>query len=266
MNTCKVNSLDGTTIVFDRYGTGPAVILVDGALQHRAIDPETAEMASILARQYTVFHYDRRGRGDSGDTLPYAVDREIEDLDTLIHAAGGSAFVFGMSSGAVLALEAAARGLAITKLALYEPPFNTEEDQLQESQYYTQQLNAFLADGRRSDAVAFAMTMFGAPVETVAEMQHSPMWSRFESAAPTLAYDNAIMGDGFVPIERMASVTVATLVIDGGSSFDFMKDAARVLIDALPNAQRRTLEGQTHNVDPKVLAQTLMAFFAGDKS
>src|SRR5438046_3685214 len=121
----KVQSADGTTIAFDQLGKGPAVILVGGALEQRAMDSETAQLAALLAQHFTVFHYDRRGRGDSSDTQPYAVEREVEDLDALITEAGGSAFVFGMSSGGVHALEAAKRGLAITKLALYEPPFNS---------------------------------------------------------------------------------------------------------------------------------------------
>lgn len=119
----RVRSSDGTTIVFDQYGEGPTIILVGGALQHRAIDPQTAYLAKLLAEDFTVIHYDRRGRGDSGDTAPYTVEREIEDLEALLNESGGSAFVFGMSSGGVLALDAAAQGLAISKLALYEPPF-----------------------------------------------------------------------------------------------------------------------------------------------
>jgi pimeloyl-ACP methyl ester carboxylesterase len=257
-----VVSKDGTKIAYDRYGSGPAVILVGGAFQHRAIDPQTAQMAEIIARKFTVFHYDRRGRGESTDTLPYSVDREIEDMDALIQEAGGSACVFGISSGAVLALHAASRGLAISKLALYEPPFNTEENQRQESEVYKQQLNALLADNRRSDAAAYTMESFGMPAEAVSAMQQTPVWPHFESVAPTLAYDNAVMGDGFIPYDSFASVTTPTLVIDGSESYDFMHSAAQQIVDLLPNAQRRILEGQTHNVDPNVLAPVLLAFFA----
>jgi len=169
----------------------------------------------------------------------------------------------GMSSGAVLALEAAAHGLPITKLALYEPPFNNPGvwDLLTKGENYTKQLTALLAEGRRGDAVALAMTAFGAPAEAVAGMRETPIWSMFESVAPTLAYDNAIMGDGSVPIERMASVTVPTLVIDGGASPAFMHNAAQEAADALPNAQRRTLEDQTHDVAPETLAPVLEEFF-----
>ncbi|SRR5258708_16310228 len=259
----QVISKDGTAIAFDRSGKGPAIILVGGAFQHRAIDPGTAQLAALLAQHFTVFHYDRRGRGDSSDTQPYAVEREIEDLDALIKEASGSAFVFGMSSGGVLATLAAACDLAITKLALYEPPFNSgDENARQAAENYTRHLTALLTEGRRGDAVALAMTTWGAPAEAIAGMRQTPVWSLFESVAPTLAYDNAIMGDGSVPAERLASITVPTLVIDGGASPAFMQNAAQVAAHALPNAQRRTLEGQTHDVAPEVLAPVLEKFFA----
>jgi pimeloyl-ACP methyl ester carboxylesterase len=259
-----VTSKDGTTIAYDRLGKGPALILVGGSFQYRAIDPRTSQIAELLAQEFTTFHYDRRGRGDSGDTLPFAKERESEDLAALIAEAGGSAFVFGMSSGGVLALEAAARGLAITKLALYEPPFNSGDDNARRaSESYTKQLTALLAEGRRGDAVALAMTTWGAPAEAVAGMRDTPVWSMFESVAPTLAYDNAIMGDGAVPAERLASITVPTLVMDGGASPAFMHNAAQAVADVLAHAQRRTLEGQAHDVAPEVLAPVLVAFFKG---
>lgn len=257
----KVTSKDGTTIAFDQLGKGSALILVGGAFQHRAIDPRTAQLAALLAPHFTVFHYDRRGRGDSSDTAPYAIEREVEDLDALINQAGGSACVFGMSSGAVLALEAVARGLAVRKLALYEPPFNLDSHARAAAKNYARQLAALLAEGRRGDAVALAMTTFGAPAEAVAGMRQTPIWSVFESVAPTLAYDNAIMGDGSVPADRLASITVPTLMLDGGASPEFMRDAAQAAANALPNAQRCTLAGQTHDVAPDILAPVLIEFF-----
>lgn len=170
--------------------------------------------------------------------------------------------MFGMSSGGVLALDAAARGLAITKLALYELPFNSGDDNARRaSENYTKQLTALLAEGRRGDAVAFAMTTWGAPAEAIAGMRQTPVWSLFESVGPTLAYDDAIMGDGSVPTEWMASVSVPTLVMDGGASPAFMHNAAQATADALPNAKHRTLEGQTHDVAPEVLAPVLVEFF-----
>jgi pimeloyl-ACP methyl ester carboxylesterase len=258
----QVISKDGTVIAFDRSGEGPALILVGGAFQYRAIDPRTTHLAALLAQQFTVFHYDRRGRGESSDTQPYAVEREVEDLDALLKEAGGSAYVFGMSSGGVLTLEAAKRGLAITKLALYEPPFNSGDDAAhQAAKHYTRQLTALLSEGRRGDAVALAMTTFGAPAEAVTGMRQTPVWPLFESVAPTLAYDAAIMGDGSVPAERLASITVHTLVVAGGASPEFMDTAAQAVAHAMPNAKHSTLEGQTHDVAPQALAPMLVEFF-----
>jgi pimeloyl-ACP methyl ester carboxylesterase len=259
----QIISRDGTTIAFDRLGKGPAIILVGGAFQHRAIDPRTAQLAALLAQQFTVFHYDRRGRGDSSDTQPYAVEHELEDLGALIKEAGDSAFVFGMSSGAVLAMEGVTRGLAIMKLACYEPPFNAGDDHArQESENYTRQMTALLTAGRRGDAVALAMTTWGAPAEAIAGIRQTPIWLLFESVAPTLAYDNAIMGDGSLPTKRLASITVPTLVIVGGASPTPMQDASQAAARTLPNAQLRILEDQTHDVIPEVLAPVLEKFFA----
>jgi pimeloyl-ACP methyl ester carboxylesterase len=255
-------SKDGTVIAFYRSGKGPAaVMLVGGAFQYRAIDPPTVQLAALLALHFTVFHHDRRGRGDSGDTQPFAIEREIEDLEALINEAGGSAFVFGMSSGGTLAIEAVARGLAITKLACYEIPFNSGDEHARlASEHYTRQLTALLTEGRRGDAVALAMTTWGAPAEAVAGMRQTPIWPLFESVAPTLAYDDAIMGDGSVPAERLASIMIPTLVMDGGASLAFMHNAAQATAHALPNAKLRTLEGQTHDVAPEVLAPILEQF------
>ncbi len=262
-----ITSKDGTTIAYDKVGKGPAVILVGGAFQYRAFDQRTARLAELLGRRLTAYHYDRRGRGASGDTQPYAVEREIEDLEALIDQAGGPAFVFGNSSGAVLALEAAAHGAAIKKLALYEPPFNSGDAMArQAAQNYSQQLNALLSENRRGDAVAFAMTTWGAPAEAVAGMRQTPIWSMFESVAPTLAYDDAIMGDGSVHPERLASISIPTLIIDGGSSPAFMHYAAEALADALNNAEQRTLEGQAHDVAPEVLAPVLEEFYTGQRA
>jgi pimeloyl-ACP methyl ester carboxylesterase len=186
----------------------------------------------------------------------------MEDLEALIHEAGGSVFVFGMSSGGVLALDAAERGLALTKVALYEPPFNSGDEQARRAaEHYTRELTALLSEGRRGDAVALAMTTWGAEASAVAGMRQTPIWPLFESVAPTLAYDNAIMGDGSVPTQRLASITVPTLVMAGGTSPAFMQDAAQAVAHALPNAKFRTLEGQTHDVAPEVLAPVLVEFF-----
>jgi pimeloyl-ACP methyl ester carboxylesterase len=256
-----ITSKDGTKIAFDRSGKGATLILVGGAFQYRAIDERTAQLASLLAQHFTVYNYDRRGRGDSTDTQPYAIEREIEDLNALIEEAGGSADIFGMSSGAVLALRAVAHGLAIKKLALYEPPLGNPGVSRQAAESYTRQLTAFLAEGRRGDAVALAMTSFGTPAEAVAGMRQSPVWAMFEAVAPTLAYDDAIMGDGSLPIAIMKKVGIPTLVIDGGASPAFMHEAVQAVADGLSHGQQRTLEGQTHAYQPEVLAPVLVAFY-----
>jgi pimeloyl-ACP methyl ester carboxylesterase len=258
-----VISKDGTRIVYDKYGAGPGVILVGGAFQYRALDQPTTHLANLLARNFATFHYDRRGRGDSGDTKPYAVEREIEDIEALIAEAGGSAFVFGMSSGGALALRAAAHGLAIKKMALYEPPFNLgEEAARQSAERYTQQLEVLLNANRKGEAVELAMTTWGTPAEMVAGMRQSPVWSMFEAVAPTLAYDNAIMGDGSVPTQPLSSITIPTLVMDGGASPASMRQAADAAAKALKNARRQTFEGQRHDVSPEILSPLLKDFFS----
>ncbi len=259
-------SRDGTYITFDRYGQGHAVILVGGALSDRSAG---AALAALLAPHFTTFAYDRRGRGDSGNTSPYAVEREIEDVDALIHEAGGSAFLFGHSSGAVLALETARLlPTRVTKLAMYEPPFIVDHSRPPLSERYHAHLNDLLASGRRGDAVEYFMTnAVGVPPEIVAQMRSSPMWPALERAAHTLPYDAAIMGDNMagtpLPAEKWASVAMPVLVTDGGASPEWARNAVQAIVDVLPNAQRRTLEGQTHAVDPKLLAPVLEEFFDG---
>jgi pimeloyl-ACP methyl ester carboxylesterase len=255
-------SRDGTSVAFDRYGDGPAVVLVGGAFQHRAIDQPTTRLAEVLAERFTVIHYDRRGRGDSDDTLPYAVEREAEDLEALIDDAGGHAHVFGMSSGGALALEAAARGASIDRLAVYEVPYNPAEDARARTVAYRDQLATLLDDGRHGDAAALALTHFGAPAEAIAGMRAAPFWPMFEAVAPTLAYDDAIMGDGSPPYERLASADVPTLVMAGGASPAWMQDTARLLVERLPDAQHHLLDDQTHDVAPEVLAPVLAEYFA----
>jgi pimeloyl-ACP methyl ester carboxylesterase len=256
-----VTSKDGTTIVFDQLGEGTPIIFVNGALSDRSA---VAAVAALLAPHFTVFAYDRRGLGSSGDTAPYAVEREVEDLEALIGEAGGSAFVFGHSSGAVLALEAAAHGLAITRLALYEPPFIVDDSRPRPPQDFAAQLAELIASGRRGDAVALFLTKgVDLPADAVAQMRNAPMWPAFEAMAHTLVYNTTIMGNFSVPAERVGSVTIPTLVLDGGESPAWARRAVQVVVDALPNAQRRTLKGQTHGAAPQILAPVLEEFFAG---
>jgi Alpha/beta hydrolase family len=211
----RLTSSDGTTIAFDLLGDGPPVILVCGGSTDRTAN---APLSELLAEHFTVFNYDRRGRGDSGDTAPYAVEREIEDIDAVIAAVSGSASVYGTSSGAALALEAAASGLAITKLALWEPSYIVEgrpRPPANTAGIYTE----LVAASRRGDAVEYFMAkVVGLPPEFVAEARKAPWWPAQEALAHTLAYDATIMGDYSLPAERAASVMVPTLVIDGGAS------------------------------------------------
>jgi len=253
-----VTSRDGTIIAFDRMGEGPPVILVCGGSVDRM---SNAPLAALLAPQFTVLNYDRRGRGDSGDTAPYAVEREVEDIEAVIGEAGGSAFLYGTSSGAALALEAAASGLPITKLALWEPPFILDESR-RPPEDQVAQYDRMIAEGRRGDAVEYFMTkVVGMPPEFVADARTQPWWPAQEALAHTLAHDATVMGDYSLPTERAASVKTPTLVIAGGGDFPWMLETAHALADAFPDAQTRTLEGQGHNVDPAVLAPALVEFF-----
>lgn len=267
MNTTSktVSSKDGTNIAFEQSGKGAPLILVGGAFEQRAMDSETAQLAALplLAQHFTVFHYDRRGRGDSTDTQPYAVEREIEDLEALINEAGGSAYVFGISSGAALVMEAAIQlGDKIKKLAMYEAPYNSDEAARQAWKEYAKQLNELLAAGRRGDAVALFMTLLGVPAEQLDEMRQYPMWPMWEGIAPTLAYDAAVLGeDASIPNEKAARVSVPALIMDGEASYPFMHIAATALANAIPNAQHRTLEGQSHEVAAEAIAPVLVEFF-----
>ena len=260
-----VTSKDGTKIAYDKIGHGPAVILVAGALCSRSFW-SGPELAKLLAPHFTVYNYDRRGRGDSGDAKPYAVEREVEDIEALIDEAGGAACLYGHSSGAALALEAAIRlGKKVTKLAMYEAPYNDEREAKLAWRAYIQQLTELLAADRRGDAVALFMQYGGMPAEQIESMRQAPTWPQLEAIAPTLAYDHtAIMGkDGSVPIERAAHVLVPTLVMNGGASYPFMYETARALSQAMPHAQLRTLEGQDHGPADDVLAPALQEFFLG---
>jgi pimeloyl-ACP methyl ester carboxylesterase len=263
MNMKNLISKDGTTIAFDQSGEGPAIILVVGAFNDRATG---APLARFLERHFTVFNYDRRGRGESGDTAaqesaeqefraPYAIEREIEDLDALIAQAGGSAGVFGYSSGATLALRAAAYGLEISQLALYDPPpTGAKAGQI------APQLSEFIAAGRRGDAVELFQTeAVGIPAAVVAQMRNAPFRPALEKMAHTLVYESTILGS--LPNGLIASVRVPTLVIDGEESPEVMRHAAQSLAEALPDGGYRTLKGQSHDLVPAAVGPVLEEFF-----
>src|ERR687898_797274 len=212
----KVTSSDGTAIAFDQLGDGPPVIVVCGAMCDRALMRPTAEE---LAKHFTVFNYDRRGRGDSHDTTPYAVQREIEDIGALVAEAGGTASVYGHSSGAGLVLHAAAHGVPMAKIVLHDPPYapDGDEEARRSSREYGEKLKATLSEGRRGEAVELFMTMVGMPQEMIEGMRHTPRWAGLEAMAPTLAYDSEIMGDigrdGTIPVEAGRTVAVPALVL-----------------------------------------------------
>jgi pimeloyl-ACP methyl ester carboxylesterase len=263
----KVQSVDGTIIAYNQAGSGPALILVDGALGSRALgfmEPLTA----LLAPHFTVFTYDRRGRGESTDTQPFAVEREIEDIEALINEAGGEAFLYGISSGAALALEATIKlGHKVKKLALYEAPYDSDDARQQAFRTYRKQLAEVLAEGRRGDALGLFMMFVGMPPDHLEGARELPMWPMWEAVAHTLAYDAAALGDdGSVPTKRAASVAVPALIMDGGASYPFMHVTALALAKAMPHAEHRTLEEQTHEVAPQALAPVLEEFFNSNTS
>ena len=262
MNT--VTSGDGTTIAFERFGEGPPVILVGGATTYRAM---TRPLAEVLAKDFTVLNYDRRGRGDSGDTQPYAVEREIEDIGALIAEVGGKASVYGHSSGAVLALHAAARGLSVARLVMHEPPFTPDrEEERRISREYGEKIRTILAEGRRGDAAALFMTTTGMPEEMVEGMRGEPWWAGMEAVAPTLLYDSEVMGDisreGTIPTELLSAVNAPALVLCGGASPGWMIDVGRQVAEGLPDGRLDVLAGQEHVVPPEILAPVLTEFFA----
>lgn len=251
-----VRSADGTTIAFDRSGRGPALVLVPGALSDRSA---TAALAAALAPSFTVYGYDRRGRGASGDTAPYSLEREIEDLAAVLAEAGGSAMVFGHSSGAVLALEAASRGLPVSRLAVYEPPYIVEGTRARPAADLAGRVSALVSSGRRGDAVAlFLVEAVQMPAQAVAAVRASPRWPGMEALAHTIAYDIAVVDDHGMAVDRMTSIQIPTLALDGGASPAWARAAVRALAAAIPGARRVTLAGQNHAADPEVLAAVLV--------
>jgi pimeloyl-ACP methyl ester carboxylesterase len=264
MTIKTVKSTDGTAIAFETTGKGPALILVGGAFCDRSAPTSGTPLAERLAHRFTVFSYDRRGRGDSADTPPYAIDREVQDLSALITAAGGSAFVFGNSSGGLLAVDAAVQGLSIPKLAFYEPPVILDADRAKSFEALAKQLDEAAAGGRRADAVELYFTkVMQMPAPAVAQMRKSPMWSGFEALAHTLSYDLRITARGPARLGQVGAVRSTTLVMDGGASPPWMREAIQTLARAIPDARHQTLQGQTHAVDPKALARALEDFFGG---
>jgi pimeloyl-ACP methyl ester carboxylesterase len=259
----RVASGDGTQIAFTKAGNGPALVLVSGALSHRALLGDT-QLVPKLAEHFSVYTYDRRGRGESGDTKPYAVDREIEDIEALIDHAGGQAYLFGVSSGAALSLRAAATlGPAkVTKLALYDPPYGQPQRDFDEQKDSTSKL---VETGQPGDAAAYFLSAIGTPPKVLEGMKSSPAWDAMKKIDHTLVYDYDVLGDGQVPEGVVKAITVPTLVMNGEKSMDFMHAAAARTASLAPNGRHTTIEGQAHGVTAEATVPVLTAFFAGSR-
>lgn len=256
-----VRSADGTSIAFDRTGDGPPLVLVSGAFCDRQT---TKIVTKVLAPTFSVYEYDRRGRGASGDTLPYAVEREVEDLAAVLDAAGGAPFVSGHSSGAILALEAAARGIAMKRLAVYEPPYIVDDSRVRPGADLAERLAALASAGRRGDAAKLFLTeAVQVPPDLLSMIEQDPSWSGMTAIAHTLPYDVAVSNNNELPADRLATIQVPTLVLGGGNSPEWFQNTVRTVAATIPNAELQSLEGQDHGAAPEVLAPVLTAFFDG---
>jgi pimeloyl-ACP methyl ester carboxylesterase len=255
-----VRSTDGTTIAYERRGSGAPLIVVDGALCSRAFGP-SPKLAPLLARHFTVFTYDRRGRGQSGDAAHYSPAREVDDIGALIQEAGGSATLLGLSSGGALALDAAASGLSVSNVIAYEPPYVDINGQ-NGGAAHEHELKRLLGAGSRGDALKYFMKdMVGAPAAMVVMMRMMPwIWRKLEAVAHTLPYDAAVMTEFKIPRSRFASIDRPTLVMNGSKTDARLRDAARTLANIVPGAQYRELKGQTHNVKPEILVSAVVEF------
>ncbi len=256
----KAVSKDGTTIAYEKLGTGPALILVLGALNSRK---SGATLAKLLAAHFSVITYDRRGRGDSTDAARYSPEREVEDIAALIGTVPAPVCLYGHSSGAALALEAAlVLRTKIRKLAIYEAPYALDGVARKAASNYYKTLKKSLAAGRKDDAVALFVGSVGVSDKQIQAMKRLPMWKGLLKLAPTLAYDSQVLGEGHaLPASRLRRVAIPTLVMHGGAGAPSMRDAARAISEAIPKAQFRTLARQTHGVSAKVLAPVLEEFF-----
>jgi pimeloyl-ACP methyl ester carboxylesterase len=259
----KTTSRDGTTIAFTKRGSGPPLIIVDGAFCYRENGPAT-ELASVLAQHFTVLTYDRRGRGESGDTAPYAAEREIDDLRALAREAGTAPFLVGISSGGALTLQAVASGVDVKKIALYEPPYLADGNDPRSFEDAKKRLQSLVSAGDRGGAVRFFMTdVYGAPRAFVFAMPFlmPNAWKRNKLVVHTVPYDLTILEDRSVLNERSSSISVPTLVIGGEKSPKELHDAVTAVANAIPNAHSRYLSGQDHNISSAALAPVLFEYF-----
>jgi pimeloyl-ACP methyl ester carboxylesterase len=260
----KVKSADGTSIAFQRAGSGPPLLLIGGAFCDHRARAAGLPLAAGLNQHFTVFCYDRRGRGESTDSASYEPQRELEDLAALIAFAGGAAHVYGHSSGAILAVDAAAAGLPITKLALYEPPLVFGEEREPVPEDLVERLQRLTTQDRRADAAELFLTRaIGVPAPAVAHMKSSPSWAALEALAHTLSYDARITKDPSAVLARAPAVAQPALLIDGARSPVWMRAGVTKLARAMPAARHVSMPEQTHDVDPKLLAGLLLDFFGG---
>jgi pimeloyl-ACP methyl ester carboxylesterase len=259
-----VRSADGTTIAFDRTGSGPGLVLATGAFCDRQT---TRSLTKLIATDFTVYEYDRRGRGASGDTPPYAIEREVEDLAAVAGAAGSTPFVFGHSSGAVIALQAAARGVPIAKVVAYEPPYIVDDSRSRPGADLADRLDALVTADRRGDAAKLFLTeAVGVPPEVVAMIEGSPDWPSMTAIAHTLAYDVTACDNNRMPSELLAGIRVPTLILGGGKSPEWFQSTVRAVAATIPEARLRFLDGQDHGAADDVLAPVLVEFLRAAKA
>jgi pimeloyl-ACP methyl ester carboxylesterase len=255
-------SKDGTKIVYHKTGRGPVIILVDGAFCSKDFGP-MPKLAPFLVENFTVISYDRRARGESGDTRPYNIEREIEDLEALTEQNGGSAYLFGVSSGAILALRAVSHGLRVPKLVLFEPPFVTNKTLIRSPNAY-HDLTQLIDDGKRGEAVKFYLRkVMGAPAILPFVLKLTPNWRKMKANANSLPYDAAICGDFEIPKNLVSAITTPVLVIDSTKSPEILRSAVEATVRALPNGTRKSLKGSIHDIPPKILAPELIQFLNG---
>ncbi|MEU6240265.1 alpha/beta hydrolase [Streptomyces sp. NPDC047024] len=255
----KTTSVDGTSLAYQVTGAGPTVILVSGAM---STGGTLAPLALRLSDRCRTVVYDRRGRGASGDTPPYAVEREVEDLAALLAAVGGEAALFGVSSGGALVLEAAASGLPVGRAAVYEVPYaDFLAGGAEQQAIYAANLSRLLEAGRLGDAVELFLRLTGLAEQMIQRARQSPMWPGMEAVAPSLAHDAAVLGDGLLPLARLAEIPVPVLSVAGGMSPAWMREAALAVAEAVPDGTYLELAGQTHMIEPAALAPVLATFF-----
>lgn len=256
-----VTSKDGSRIAFEKKGTGPALIIVSGALSARSLYVgEPMLLVEMLSKHFTVYIYDRRGRGESTDKQPYAVEREIENLESLIGNAGGQVYLYGVSSGGALSLLTTGRlgSAKVLKLAIFEPPYGQDKETFDKQK---RGVNERIKNGTPGDAAELFLSQIGTPAEAIEKMKTSPTWIIFKKIDFTLAYDYEVLGDGEIPRDVVKTITTPTLVMVGEQSMDFMHATTKQLATLIPDARHKTLKDQMHQPKAESVAPLLIEFF-----